>query len=75
MPLQHALPTSPLEKIAVRERGWSEAEALAADELFITSSTREISWVSHWNGQPLKSGRLGPVTRKLHEALRRHIGG
>jgi len=60
-------------KLAVRERPWTEPEALAADELFITSTTREISWVSHWNGQPVPPGRPGPITQQLHTALKQYI--
>lgn len=57
----------------VVERPPSEAEAMAAEELFITSTTREISWVGQWNGKPVGGGRCGPVTRRLHEALRRRV--
>jgi D-alanine transaminase len=59
--------------IAWSERPLRQAEAIAADEAFITSTTREISWVSHWNGQPLGGARCGPVTRRLHEALVRIV--
>ena len=37
--------------ISVDQRAFGEDEALAADELFITSTTREISWVKSWNGR------------------------
>lgn len=55
--------------VAVVERPFSEAEALAADEVFITSTTREAAWVSHWNGRQVGAGRCGPVMRELHAAL------
>jgi D-alanine transaminase len=35
--------------IPVEERGFVEEEALRASELFITSTTRELSWVARWN--------------------------
>jgi len=64
--------------IAWDERPLTESEAMAADEAFITSTTREVSWVSVWNGKPWGSGQCGPVTRRLHEAfvriVRREIG-
>jgi branched-subunit amino acid aminotransferase/4-amino-4-deoxychorismate lyase len=41
-----------------------------ADELFITSTTRELAWVSHWDGQAVKPGRCGPTSLRLHEAFR-----
>jgi D-alanine transaminase len=55
--------------LTVQERAATEAEFLAADELFITSTTREINWVSHWNGKPVRQ-KCGPVTQRLHAALR-----
>jgi len=59
--------------IPVVERPISEAEALAADELFITSTTREISWVDQWNGKRVGKGKCGPITLKLHKALQDKI--
>jgi len=59
--------------IAAIERPISEAEALAADEVFITSTTREIGWVGQWNGRRIGQGRCGPVTSRLHELLRQAI--
>ena len=48
-------------------------EAVRADEVFITSTTREISWVGHWDNRVVGNGRCGPVTLKLHQALRERI--
>lgn len=59
--------------IDVQERPLTEREALAADELLIASTTREISWVSHWNGKPIPPGNFGPVGRRLLEALKRRV--
>lgn len=50
-----------------------EEEAPRADELFITSTTREISWVSCWNDIYIGQGRCGPVTMKLHQALKERV--
>ncbi|HEY8666285.1 MAG TPA: aminotransferase class IV, partial [Tepidisphaeraceae bacterium] len=60
--------------IAVEERPIRETEARAADEVFITSTTREIGWVNEWDGQTVRDGVCGPITRRLHEALRVRIG-
>jgi D-alanine transaminase len=54
--------------------GWEDRPlpvdaARKADEIFITSTTREINWVSHWDGQSVGGGRCGPITQRLHEAL------
>jgi D-alanine transaminase len=53
--------------IQFSETPFTEKEAMAADELFITSTTRELNWVSHWNGGEMWSG-CGPITRQLHAA-------
>ena len=59
--------------IKVDERPLREAEMTQAEELFITSTTRELSWVSHWNETPVGSGSCGPVTLKLHQAYRARV--
>ena len=58
-------------KIAVEERLLTVEEAQAADELFITSTTREISPVSHWDGKPV--GRANTITTRLHHALKQRV--
>ena len=60
-------------KLPLIERSISEAEAFAADELFITSTTREVSWVSHWGGRALRRTTCGPVTMQLHLALQERV--
>jgi D-alanine transaminase len=55
------------------ERPVREEEARRADELFITSTTRELNWVSHWDKQPVAGGRCGPITRRLHEAYAQRV--
>lgn len=59
--------------IGVEERPWREAEAQGASELFITSTTREISWASHWNHREVGHGRCGPLTQRLHRALQMRV--
>jgi D-alanine transaminase len=49
------------------------AKELGADELFITSTTREVSWVGTWNSLRVGGGCCGETTRALHEALRERI--
>ena len=55
------------------ERPITLNEAQSADEVFITSTTREISWVGKWDGNQVGNGRCGPVTAKLHRALRERV--
>ncbi|HEY7120156.1 MAG TPA: D-amino acid aminotransferase [Tepidisphaeraceae bacterium] len=57
--------------VAVDERPIRLDEAKAADEIFITSTTREISPVGTWDNQPV--GRGSTVTTKLHRALRDRV--
>lgn len=59
--------------LEVDERVFQEEEARRADELFITSTTREMSWVARWNDRYIGQGRCGPVTKKLHSALRQLV--
>lgn len=59
--------------IEVDERAIGEEEAPRAEELFITSTTREISWVSCWNDKYIGQGRCGPMTIALHKALKERI--
>jgi D-alanine transaminase len=46
----------------------TEAELRAADEVWITSSTKEVLAVTSLDGQPVGDGRPGPVFRKMHAA-------
>jgi D-alanine transaminase len=59
--------------IEVDERAIREEEAPRADELFVTSTTREVAWVSRWNDIYIGCGRCGRVTAELHRALRQRI--
>lgn len=54
------------------ERPLLESEAMAADELFITSTTRELNWVKSWDEKLVARG-CGPVTRKLHRAYAERV--
>lgn len=56
--------------VPVEEAGLDVEGLGRADELFITSTAREILPVTHLDGRPVGAGRVGPVTRRLHEAFR-----
>jgi D-alanine transaminase len=64
---------APSAGVMIEERAVREADAAGADEIFITSTTREISWASSWSGRAIGSGRCGAITLKLHWALRERI--
>ena len=59
--------------IAVEERPLREEEVRRADELFITSTTREIAWVARWNDRYIGQGKCGAITMKLHRAVRERV--
>ena len=59
--------------IEVQERPLFEAEGLKAEEVFITSTTREVSWVGEWNGQRIGTGKCGPMTAKIANAFRERV--
>jgi len=41
-------------------------EALAADEMWLSSSTKEVLAVTSVDGRPFGGGKPGPVFRKVH---------
>lgn len=59
--------------IAVEERFLSREELLAADEVFITSTTLEVMPIARIDGQPVGEGRPGPVARRLRDAFRARV--
>jgi len=59
--------------IVLDETAITLEEAMACDEVFITSTTRELGWVRLWDGVTIGSGRCGAITRKLHESYRQEV--
>ena len=57
--------------VPVREAGLWRDDLAAADELFITSTTREVLGVTRVDGAAVGDGRVGPVTRILATEFRR----
>jgi branched-chain amino acid aminotransferase len=51
--------------VDVREETLTPADLATADEMFITSTTRELSPVVNVDGRAVGSGTPGPVTREL----------
>ena len=56
--------------MAIREATVSPEALRQADEIFITSSTREVMPACLLDGRPIGSGRPGPVTLRLLETFR-----
>ena len=44
----------------------SEAEVRGADEIWITSSTKEVLAVTTFDGKPVGDGKPGPLLRRMH---------
>lgn len=67
-----------LEKLASehhlhwQERQISEEELNDADEIWLSSSTKEALPVCQLNGQPVGSGKPGPVWQKMREIYQQH---
>ena len=50
----------------VEVRAVSEAEVRGADEIWVTSSTKEVLAVTTLDGKPVGDGRPGPLFRRTH---------
>jgi D-alanine transaminase len=57
------------------ERAFSLAEARAAKEAFLTSTTAYVTPVVKIDGQPVGDGKPGPITRELQERYRAYVAG
>lgn len=57
--------------VAVREETLRPEDLDTAEELFVTSTTREVLAVTRVDGRPAGGGRPGPLTRALAEEFRR----
>jgi D-alanine transaminase len=56
-----------------REVAFSLEEAKHADELFITSASSHVLPITTLDGQPIGTGRPGPLTMRLLELYRDHV--
>ncbi|HTN28042.1 MAG TPA: D-amino acid aminotransferase [Burkholderiales bacterium] len=54
-------------QLPVQIRDLSEAETRAADEIWLTSSSKEVLAIVKLDGQPIGDGRPGPVFRRMHQ--------
>lgn len=58
----------------VRFRSFTPAQIRAADEVFLTSSIRELLPVVRIDGESIGDGKPGRLTRQLHAAFREKVG-
>ncbi|HXV11770.1 MAG TPA: aminotransferase class IV, partial [Burkholderiales bacterium] len=56
-------------KVPVEVREISEDEVRSADELWLTSSSKEVLAVTTLDGRPVGSGKPGPVFKVIHGAF------
>jgi D-alanine transaminase len=49
-----------------------KAQALAADEMWLSSSTKEVLAVTTFDGSPFAGGVPGPVFRRMHAVFQHH---
>ena len=54
-------------KLPVEIRDVTEAETRAADEIWVTSSSKEVLAIVKLDGRPVGDGRPGPVFRRMHQ--------
>ncbi|HHW10237.1 MAG TPA: D-amino-acid transaminase [Firmicutes bacterium] len=57
------------ENIPVHFATFLVSQLMAADEIFITSTTSEIMPITRLDGKPVNDGRPGPITRRLQKGF------
>jgi branched-chain amino acid aminotransferase len=70
----HVLELAQAQGIPVELRAPELYEVREADELFITSSIREVLPIVRLDQQPIAEGTPGPVFRRLLQAFRERVG-
>ena len=58
--------------VPAREQALSVAELLGADEVFLTSTTKEVTPVRSIDGRPVGAGRPGPIHGRILQAYREY---
>jgi D-alanine transaminase len=53
-------------QLPVEIRSLTEAETRAADEIWVTSSSKEVLAIVRLDGKPVGDGRPGPLFRRMH---------
>jgi D-alanine transaminase len=53
----------------------ARSEALDADELWLTSSTKEVLAITSVDGVPFRGGKPGPMFRRMHALFQAHKPG
>lgn len=61
-------------EVPFEERSFKTDELFGAAEAFLTGTVTEVLPLTKIDGRRIGDGRVGPVTQRLYEALRRHAG-
>lgn len=61
------------ENLPLEQRNITREEVFGADELIVSSATKEVVPVTSLDGQPVGNGKPGPVFARLHAAYQRAI--
>ena len=73
VPRDLALELARAHGMACEERAVTEAELRGADELMLSSSTRELLPITRLDGRPVGSGKPGPLHARLHALYQDYI--
>jgi D-alanine transaminase len=61
------------EGLVLEQRDITREEVLSADELMVSSATKEVLPITSLDGQPVGTGKPGPVFERLYAAYQRAI--
>lgn len=59
--------------ISIQEKLFTAADLVTCQEMFLSSATKEVMPITKLSGQPVGSGKPGPVTKKVHQGLKQLI--
>jgi D-alanine transaminase len=58
--------------VKLEQRAVPEAEVRAADEIWLSSSTKEVLAVTTLDGKPVGTGKPGPLFKRMHQLYQEH---
>jgi D-alanine transaminase len=61
------------EGLSLEQRDITREEVLDAEELIISSATKEVLPITSLDGKPVGTGKPGPIFKRLHAAYQRAI--
>ncbi|MBC1357891.1 D-amino-acid transaminase [Listeria booriae] len=59
--------------VPVAETGFTLTDLATADEVFISSTTIEVTPIIEIDGKQVRDGKRGPITKKIHDAFTAEI--